>query len=411
MTNIALAASIPVFATLFLFLLSFTALTLYTVTRRSDTVSSHQPPVSVLIPAYNEAQSIEACLTSFQENDYPEQNLQVFVVDDGSTDNTRQIVDNHAYGDLITQDHKGKVAALNKAYDKATHDILVVADADTTVDEDFLKRVTAPFQNADVGAVSGAVTPKQNKTGFLHWFQTVEYYYNNLIRNGISTVFTTDIWFFGCIAAYRRSALKDINGFPAESLTEDMDIVMRMRRHDWKTVHAPFANGQTQTPKTVIELAKQRRRWWGGGYQLLNKHDDLFGEDSTFTFIAFHHWWWAVYALLSVPLLTYQFIYWLPGSLETIVMYTVRWLSLLGPVAVLYKIPNGWLSWYNVFGVLSGLFTAGLILTGLWYYEKRVGVGDIVALFLYFPYTIVLNTFILLGVWEASQNPNKDYIE
>ncbi len=411
MTNLALTASIPIFATLFLFLLSFTTLTLYMVTQRKDTPTSHQPPVSVLIPAYNEAKTIEACLTSFKENQYPDENTQVLVVDDGSTDNTRQVVANHTAGELITQDHKGKVAALNKAYAKANHDVIVVADADTTVDSDFLNRITAPFQQEDIGAVSGAVTPKQNRTGLLHWFQTVEYYYNNLIRNGISTAFTTDIWFFGCIAAYRRPALEDIDGFPANSLTEDMDIVMRMRRHDWKTVHAPHANGQTRTPKTVTALAKQRKRWWGGGYQLLNKHDDLFNDDPTFTFIAFHHWWWALYALLSVPLLIYQFSYWLPGSLTDVVMYTFRWLSLLGPVAVIYNIPNGWLSWYNAFGVFSGLLTAGLILTGLWYYEKRVDVGDIVALFLYFPYTILLNTFILLGVWEAAKHPNKDYIE
>ena len=411
MTNLILAAGIPIFGILFLFLTSFTALILYTIAQGKQRLASHQPRVSVIIPAYNEANHIEACLTSFEQNQYPSDNVEIIVVDDGSNDTTKQIVQSHSAGELIQQDHRGKVAALNKAYQHATHDIIVVADADTTVAADFLNRVTAPFQQPRVGAVSGAVTPKQNTNGFLHWFQTVEYYYNNLIRNAISTVFTTDIWFFGCIAAYRRSALEDIDGFPAESLTEDMDIVMRMRRHDWQTVHAPFANGQTQTPKTVPDLAKQRQRWWGGGYQLLHKHNDLFGDDATFTFIAFHHWWWAVYALLSLPLLAYQFAHWLPGPIIDIAFYTGRWLSLLGPVAVLYNIPNGWFSWYNAFGVLSGLLTSLLILTGLWYYDKNVGVGDIVALFLYFPYTILLNTFILLGVWEATQHPDKDYIE
>lgn len=408
MTNIVLLLGIPVFGILCLFLTTFVVLGITaSVTGRPNRYSD-QPPVSVIIPAYNEETLIQQCVTSFRRATYPEDRTEIIVVDDGSTDKTRKLVD-ECEATLIQQDHAGKVAALNNAYQHATNNIIIVADADTTVNPSFLNAITTPFSNEAIGAVSGAVTPLHQNTA-LKWFQTVEYYYNNYIRRAVSTVFSTDIWFFGCIAAYRRQALEDIDGFPADSLTEDMDIVMRMRQEGWRAVHAANATGKTKTPDTVSELSRQRRRWWGGGYQLLSQHKSLFGDDATFTFITLHHWWWAVYATLSIPLLAYQFAHWLPTGILEISFYTFRWFTLLGPVAVIYNIPAGWLSWYNVFGVASGLLTTGLILAALYTYEKGFTATDAVALFLYFPYTILLNTFILLGVWEATKNPRNTYI-
>ena len=189
-----------------------------------------------------------------------------------------------------------------------------------------------------------------------------------------------------------------------------MDTNIAMRRHGWNTLHEPTATGRTEPPRTLTGLAKQRQRWWGGGYQLLQKHRDLLHDEPTFTFIYYHHWWWAVYAVSSVPLLAYQFTYWLPTGVTSTAWYTFRWFTLLGPIIVLYHAAS-WLSAYNVFGVLSGILTAGLISLALWYYEKNVVASDLMALFLYFPYTIVLNGFILLGLYEARMEPEQTYIE
>ena len=404
--NLVLSLGTIIFGILFLFLFSFATLILLTVTTKQKEYDDVSHSISVIIPAYNEANNIERCITSFQDQTHDD--YEIIIVDDGSTDNTRSIINDHDVT-LLTQDHNGKVTALNTAYEQAEGDIIVAADADTAVKNDFLESITRPFGDKAVGAVSGAVTPFSYPTA-LNAFQTVEYYYNNIIRHAVSHTFSTDIWFFGCIAAYRRDALDDINGFPKDSLTEDMDTNLELRRHGWNTLHEPSAQGQTEPPRTMTGLAKQRQRWWGGGYQLLSKHRDLLHNEPTFTFIFYHHWWWAAYAVTSVPLLAYQYSYWLPTGIANTAWYTFRWFTLLGPIIVFYNAAS-WLSAYNVFGVSSGILTAILIATALWYYEKSPDLSDAMALFLYFPYTILLNAFILLGLYKARLEPEQTYIE
>lgn len=398
--NILLVAGIPVFGILFAFLAGFAIVITYGLTQPVRRRDSFDDPVSIIIPAYNEETTIQPCVQSFHNNLVHDES-EIIVVDDGSTDDTLQEA-KQTPATTIATSHDGKVAALNEGYREAAHDIIIAADADTIVDDGFIQDIGKRFTK-DVGAVSGAVRPKPRQT-ILNAFQRVEYHYNNLIREGISRAFTTDIWFFGCIAGYRREALDAVDGFPGASMTEDMDSVIRIREHGWKTVHAAQATATTEAPTSLVGLTNQRRRWWGGGYQLIGHHDQLLGDDHTFTFIAGHHAWWAVYAILSAPLLAYQYYHWLPNTVP--LAYTARWLSLGGPVGVLYY---GWLSWYNAFGVFSGLLTTALITAALTRYDAWQRIPHWLATICYFPYTLVLNGFIILGLYDAVQNPTSSY--
>ncbi|MBW2981390.1 hypothetical protein KY343_00790, partial [Candidatus Woesearchaeota archaeon] len=114
-----------------------------------------------------------------------------------------------------------------------------------------------------------------------------------------------------------------------------------------------------------------------------------------------NQYWWSVYSIISLPIIAYQFYYWLPynlSSLYTVGSYTFRWFSFLGPLYVLYKIPKGWLSIYNMFGVFSGIISVLLITKALFLFKEKFNFRNVIAIFFYFPYTIILNTIIIISL-------------
>src|SRR5205823_2110447 len=114
------------------------------------------PPVSVLVPAFNEAAGIERCVTALARSRYGG-DVQVIVVDDGSTDGTAALVERLGLPSvhIIRQPQTGKPAALNRALAEASHEIIVTVDADTVFEPIALARLVQPFNDPSVGAVSG----------------------------------------------------------------------------------------------------------------------------------------------------------------------------------------------------------------------------------------------------------------
>ena len=111
-------------------------------------------PVSVLVPAYNEAKCIEPTVRSLMESDYP---IEVIVIDDGSTDGTARIVENMGLPNVrvVRQLNAGKPAALNRGLANARHDLIVMMDGDTVFEPSTVRELVQPFGDARVGAVAG----------------------------------------------------------------------------------------------------------------------------------------------------------------------------------------------------------------------------------------------------------------
>src|SRR5262249_1280491 len=134
------------------------------------------PPVSVLIPAHNEATLIIGTLRSIVGGGYG--SLEVVVSDDGSTDGTAGLVQRRFAGDPRVRVHRqpkaGKVAALNTALGLARHDILVAVDADTVVRSGTIEKLVRHFRAPQIGAVSGNVRVG-NRAITITRFQSIEY--------------------------------------------------------------------------------------------------------------------------------------------------------------------------------------------------------------------------------------------
>jgi cellulose synthase/poly-beta-1,6-N-acetylglucosamine synthase-like glycosyltransferase len=230
------------------------------------------PDVSVVIPAYNEAAGIAATIRSMATSRYRGQ-IEVIVVDDGSSDDTVAIAGNLGipYVRVISQPNSGKPGALNRGIAEARSDILVLVDGDTIFQSDTIGRLIAPLADRDVGAVSGN-TKVGNRRGFLGGWQHLEYVMGFNLDRRLFDMLGTIPTVPGAIGAFRRAALAAVGGLSTDTLAEDTDLTMALCRSRWRVVYAPDALAWTEAPSTLRQLWRQRYRWSYGTMQAMWKH-------------------------------------------------------------------------------------------------------------------------------------------
>ena len=388
-----------IFGILFLFLASVLLISIFSIFKK-DNYKKFEPDVSVVIPCYNEEENIKETLDAVFESKYPLKKLEVIVVDDGSTDGTLKILQSYERNIKIIQGkHGGKSDALNLGCKAAKNEIILSIDADTLIGKGSISKLVLPFQIEKVAATNGSCLV-QNKNSILGLFQNVEYNYNNLIKRSFSSVFNNGIWFFGAFACYRKSVLHKLNYFKKDTVTEDADISLEIYKYGYKTMNVYDAYGYVLVPTNFKDLFKQRTRWWMGVLQALKKNKLFsFKSSPSIQFLYYNQYWWSFYAIVSIPLIIYQYSYWFPkGSFYEIFMYTFRWFTVTGPFYVIYKISEWGISLYNIFGVTAGLISVLLILVSIFMFNDRKNPLNLIGVFFYFPYTIVLNIIILISL-------------
>jgi cellulose synthase/poly-beta-1,6-N-acetylglucosamine synthase-like glycosyltransferase/peptidoglycan/xylan/chitin deacetylase (PgdA/CDA1 family)/spore germination protein YaaH len=235
------------------------------------------PLVTVIVPAYNEATVIATTLRSIAASEY--KNLEIMVIDDGSTDQTAEVVAALALEDprirLIKQTNSGKAAAANRALATASGEIVVAVDADTLVSADSIPKMIAHFASPEVTAVCGNVEVG-NVNGIFTAFQAIEYITSqNFDRRAFSALNCISV-VPGALGAWRRNAMLEAGGYSSETLTEDADLTLTILRRGGRVVYEPEAHGSTEAPESLSALLRQRFRWTYGTYQCLWKHRPAF---------------------------------------------------------------------------------------------------------------------------------------
>lgn len=239
--------------------------------RRTEEAVVYTPPVSILVPAYNEAVGITASVTSLAASDYPD--FEVIVIDDGSTDGTADMVESLGLERVrvIRQQNGGKAIALNTGLAACTSEIVVMVDADTVFERETLRRLVPPLADESVGAVSGN-TKVGNRLGLIGLWQHLEYVSGFSLDRRFYDVFRCMPTIPGAIGAYRRSAVIDVGWVSTDTLAEDTDLTMALQRGGHRVVYEPTARAWTETPETFSQLWRQRYRWCYGILQSAWKH-------------------------------------------------------------------------------------------------------------------------------------------
>ncbi|MEU9157174.1 glycosyltransferase [Streptomyces sp. NPDC048417] len=227
-------------------------------------------PVSVLVPAYNEAKCIENTVRSLTASEHP---IEIVVVDDGSTDGTAGIVEDLDLPDVrvIRQVNAGKPAALNRGLAHARHDIVVMMDGDTVFEPATVGELVQPFGDPRVGAVAGNAKVG-NRDSLIGAWQHIEYVMGFNLDRRMYDVLRCMPTIPGAVGAFRRTALERVGGMSDDTLAEDTDITMAIHRDGWRVVYAERARAWTEAPESVSQLWSQRYRWSYGTMQAIWKH-------------------------------------------------------------------------------------------------------------------------------------------
>ncbi len=234
--------------------------------------SRPEPKVAVIIPAFEEQDTIANCIESVLASRY--RNLEIVVVNDGSMDNTLNEILKFKHKPnvrVIIQPNQGKWAALNRALIGTDADIAVCIDADTQMEADAVEQLVQHFADPKIGAVAGKVTVG-NKTNLLTRLQALEYVvaqnFERLAFDSINGILVVP----GALGAWRVSALKKAGLFCDDTLTEDSDLTMAINRAGYRIVYEERAVAQTEAPEGLRGLMTQRLRWSLGMVQAAWKH-------------------------------------------------------------------------------------------------------------------------------------------
>lgn len=245
---------------------------------------TQEPLVSVIIPARNEEDTIQATIQSVLSLQYPKDKLEVIVVCNATTDSTVDIIKGVIRSNpdsrirLVYQPEPGKGRALNRGLRLCRGTYFACLDADSTVESDTLRKMLATYEDSPPETV--IVTPAmkiRNPSNLCQRLQRIEYLLSMLVSRLMALI---DCQYVapGPFSLYRTDAIKSLGGFDEENLTEDMEIAYRVQRHHLKITHCPDAWVHTVGPSTAKALYAQRNRWFKGGLLNWLKNKDLFAN-------------------------------------------------------------------------------------------------------------------------------------
>ena len=226
------------------------------------------PSVSIVVPAYNEEKNIKTTLTSLTTLDYPRNKLEIIVVNDGSTDNTKNLVKEfiarHKGYDikLINKKNKGKGAALNDGLAMSKGEFFICLDADSIVTKDALEKILPHFTDDNIAVVLPLlkVDKPKNLWQRMQWLEYIVNMFYKKLMSRLNCVHVAP----GHFSVYRKDILKKIGGFDEDNITEDLEISLRLQSKNYRIIQLLEAEVFTIAPKTFKELYKQRNRWYKG---------------------------------------------------------------------------------------------------------------------------------------------------
>lgn len=236
------------------------------------------PPVSVILPAYNEEKVIANTLKALLASDYSG-DMEILVVNDGSTDRTAEVVaeiaGSHPRVRLINQKNQGKSIAIRKGLESARNEFVVMLDADTLFEPGTVRQLVLPMlEDAYIGAVAGHAKVG-NRNNLITKFQDMEYTCSfNLDRRAYDVLNCITV-VPGAVCAVRKSAVMLAGGISMDTLAEDTDLTLALHKAGYKIRYMSSAVAWTEAPETVKALIKQRIRWVYGTLQCLWKHRDM----------------------------------------------------------------------------------------------------------------------------------------
>jgi cellulose synthase/poly-beta-1,6-N-acetylglucosamine synthase-like glycosyltransferase len=230
---------------------------------RKDKISlDFYPSATILVPCYNEENTVEKTLNSLFDLEYPKDKLNIIVIDNNSKDRTWEILQqykDHPQVKLLQETKVGKHNALNAGLENTNTEFVGCLDADSSVHPEALKRIITYFDNPKTMAVAPSIVVR-NPKNLLQYAQRAEYdmsHYNKKMLAFLDGIHVTP----GPFSIFRKSVFDKIGPYKKAHHTEDQEIALRMHKNGMKIDHCPDAYVYTTSPDSVPKLYRQRVRW------------------------------------------------------------------------------------------------------------------------------------------------------
>ena len=246
-----------------------------TADEKENILTTSNKKVSVIIPAYNEEKVIQQSMKSVIEQTYP--NIELIVVDDGSTDNTSLVAKKFShipYVKVLRKTNGGKANAINYGIKHSSGEIIMIVDADSKLEKNAVELMARYFENPEIAAVAGSVYVS-NQNNLITKLQALEYIEGlNMVRNGQAFLKLVNI-IPGPIGMFRKSALYEVGLYDNDTFAEDCDVTLKLISQGYKIDFESEAIAKTEAPENIFDLIKQRYRWTRGILQAIKKHSSL----------------------------------------------------------------------------------------------------------------------------------------
>ena len=235
-------------------------------------------PVLLLIPARNESRILSELFVSLDSLDYPQELLQIVLIDDGSTDNTLVLMTRPAstrsnWHVFNLEKNVGKAQALNLALQAHNFgEIVYIFDADHRPQRDCLRVAISAFADPNVAGISGRTIPSNTLASPSAYYSTIESLVHQLITMRGKDILHLGPALLGSNNGYRRSALQRVGGFRAGAFLEDSDLTLTLHRAGYKTRFVSNAISFHQVPFTLSGFIRQHLRWGRGFNDVARTH-------------------------------------------------------------------------------------------------------------------------------------------
>jgi cellulose synthase/poly-beta-1,6-N-acetylglucosamine synthase-like glycosyltransferase len=231
------------------------------------------PSVSIVVPAKNEEKVVGRLLKALVNLNYPSSKKEIIVVNDESNDRTGQICSQYAsHHPEIQVFHRPvsttKAAALNFGLKRANGEIIATFDADSVLESDTLLKAVKYLGDRKVVAVQGRIcsinTNENILTRFSYYERTVQY---EVYTQGKDTL-NLFVGLAGTCQFIRRSVLEEVGGWNEETLSEDVELSLRLTEKNYTIRYASDVRAWEETPNSIVGMVRQRARWYRGNIEL-----------------------------------------------------------------------------------------------------------------------------------------------
>ena len=237
--------------------------------KKKNETTDFEPPVTLVIPCFNEADIMPEKIENCNQLDYPKDKLQLVFITDGSTDNSLEVLGRYPYIKVLHENRRaGKTAAENRSMKYVETPVVIFSDANTMLNTAAVKNIVRHFADEKVGCVSGEkrILTDASDTASAAG-EGIYWKYESLLKKWDSELYSA-VGAAGELVAFRTSLYNDL---PEDTLLDDFMQSMQIAAAGYKIVYEPEAYAAETASTSVGEELKRKVRICAGGWQSISR--------------------------------------------------------------------------------------------------------------------------------------------